>query len=161
MGSIASSSSCESLKDAAANTSVGSHHSALYDLPPSYEEAQGIASPHRYCEIDDILNDSCETLESPIYVDIEDLVPTETKPPAETKHQSSNNVYKVEYSFQKRSALEIDLRAGEFVTVLVNHDEAGNPEWWLVENNNGAQGYAPAAYLSQLTVSSDSSQLFS
>jgi len=171
--SIASSSSCESLKDAAANTSVGSHHSALYDLPPSYEEAQGIASPHRYCEIDDILNDSCdldkdlsnndsfETLESPIYVDIEDLVPTETKPPAETKHQSSNNVYKVEYSFQKRSALEIDLRAGEFVTVLVNHDEAGNPEWWLVENNNGAQGYAPAAYLSQLTVSSDSSQLFS
>ena len=70
-------------------------------------------------------------------------------------------MYKVEYSFQKRSALEIDLRAGEFVTVLVNHDEAGNPEWWLVENNNGAQGYAPAAYLSQLTVSSDSSQLFS
>jgi len=59
-------------------------------------------------------------------------------------------VYKVEFAFEKRSPLEIDLCTGEFVTVLAKHDEAGNPEWWLVENETAVQGYAPAAYLRQL-----------
>lgn len=148
--------------------------SALYDLPPSYEEAQGLTSPHRYCEIDDILdssgdadregasnNESFETVESPIYVEIEDLATPETKQHTQpTPQQSSNNVYKVEFAFEKRSPLEIDLRAGEFVTVLADHDEAGNAEWWLVENDSAAQGYAPAAYLSQLLVPNDSNHLF-
>ena len=39
---------------------------------------------------------------------------------------------------------------GELVTVLEKQDEAGNSEWWLVENDAGLRGYAPAAYLSEL-----------
>lgn len=69
--------------------------------------------------------------------------------------------------------LEIDLLENELVTVLSKHDEGGNEgeiisitnvienkqlityffpgysEWWLVENDSGAQGYAPAAYLTK------------
>jgi len=58
--------------------------------------------------------------------------------------------------------LEIDLNEGELVTVMAKHDEAGNEEWWLVENDTGAHGYAPAAYLSQLLVAENRSspQLF-
>lgn len=66
----------------------------------------------------------------------------------------------MEYAFQKRTNLEIDLSEGELVIVLSNKDEAGNSEWWLVENDVGAQGYAPAAYLSQLVTENVTSQLF-
>ena len=57
----------------------------------------------------------------------------------------------MEYAFQQRSPLEIGLTEGELVKVLARQDVAGNPDWWLVQNNAGAQGYAPATYLSQLT----------
>lgn len=56
----------------------------------------------------------------------------------------------MDYAFQQRTNLEISLVEHELVTVLAKHDEAGNTEWWLVENDAGVQGYAPAAYLSQL-----------
>ena len=71
-------------------------------------------------------------------------------------------IYKVEYDFRRRTALEIDLNEGELVTVLAKQDEAGNTEWWLVENDAGLQGYGPAAYLSQLVADSHeaSPQLF-
>lgn len=49
---------------------------------------------------------------------------------------------------------------GELVTVLARNDEAGNSEWWLVENDAGAQGYAPAAYLTQLVTDNVTPQLF-
>lgn len=59
-----------------------------YDLPPSYEEAlsaERTSSPHRYCEIDDIINEpnpvaggpvplSPDKAESPIYADIEEIL---------------------------------------------------------------------------------------
>ena len=57
----------------------------------------------------------------------------------------------MEYAFKRRTNLEVDLNESEHVTVLAKHDEAGNTEWWLVENDAGIQGYAPAAYLTQLT----------
>ena len=60
-------------------------------------------------------------------------------------------MYQVEYAFKRRTNLEVDLNESELVTVLAKHDEAGNTEWWLVENDAGIQGYAPAAYLTQLT----------
>ena len=68
-------------------------------------------------------------------------------------------VYKAEYAFQQRSPLEIDLGEGEFVTVLAKQDVAGNTDWWLVQNDAGAQGYVPASYLSQLIVQ-DTPHLF-
>ena len=66
-----------------------------YDLPPSYEEAQQtsqqIQSPHRYYEIPDDNHENnsagregSEKAESPIYADIEDVLPSksdEEKPP--------------------------------------------------------------------------------
>lgn len=69
-------------------------------------------------------------------------------------------MYKVEYTFSKRTNLEIDLTEGELVTVLSKKDEAGNTEWWLVENDAGLQGYAPAAYLTQLVTDCVTPQLF-
>lgn len=56
----------------------------------------------------------------------------------------------MDYTFQQRTHLEISLSEDELVTVLAKHDEAGNTEWWLVENDHGIQGYAPASYLSPL-----------
>jgi len=66
-----------------------------YDLPPTYEEAQQtsqqIQSPHRYYEIPDDNHENnssrregSEKAESPIYADIEDVLPSksdEEKPP--------------------------------------------------------------------------------
>lgn len=59
-------------------------------------------------------------------------------------------VYKVDYPFEQSSNLEISLSVNELVTVLAKHDEAQNSEWWLVENDAGVKGYAPAAFLSPL-----------
>ncbi len=77
----------------------------LYDLPPSYEEALGNEedqSPHRYCEIDDLVEESNskemnaayyspdEKAESPIYAVIEDIIPSrESK---EELSSTENNV---------------------------------------------------------------------
>lgn len=66
----------------------------------------------------------------------------------------------MEYPFQKRTNLEIDLHENELVTVLAKHDEAGNSEWWLVENDAGIQAYAPAAYLTQLATDTENPKLF-
>lgn len=165
----------------------------FYDLPPSYEEALGteeVQSPHRYCEIDDLLVEgsdpkdagakhfspqSPEQAESPIYAEIDDVI-SEKKEELPSKNNVNaakksylqpiniqyvlSQVYKVEYPFEKRTNLEIDLVDGELVTVLAKNDEAGNLEWWLVENDEGAQGYAPAAYLSELVTERETSQLF-
>ena len=80
---------------------VNNDSTRLYDLPPSYEEAQGLSSPHRYCEIEDFFNesilsdkgasnyDSAETAESPIYVDIEDVLTSKAK---QVGSSPSNNV---------------------------------------------------------------------
>ena len=56
----------------------------------------------------------------------------------------------MDFAFERRTPLEISLMDGELVTVLEKQDEAGNNEWWLVENDAGLRGYAPAAYLSEL-----------
>lgn len=77
----------------------------VYDLPPSYEEALGneeAQSPHRYCEIDDLVDESNskemnaayyspdEKAESPIYAIIEDIIPSrESK---EKLSSTENNV---------------------------------------------------------------------
>ena len=106
-------------EDVSANSS---NSSVLYDLPPSYEEAQGLTSPHRYCEIDDILNsssdqdkgavsnnESFEAAESPIYVEIEDIKTPETK--QQISQQPSTNVT-INYSKTNASILE-------FITVKI------------------------------------------
>lgn len=86
----------------------------LYDLPPSYEEAveSEVNSPHRYCEIDDIVKvsdssaemvyNSPEKAESPIYAVIEDVIP-----PSESKPTSSNpnNVIYTLHVFQGKVIL--------------------------------------------------------
>ena len=61
-------------------------------------------------------------------------------------------MYKVQFNFRRRSPLELDLCLGELVVVISRKDEAGNSEWWLVENSSGIRGYAPSAYLSRPNV---------
>lgn len=92
--SVASFNSCNSSSleklhlDEAPSSTNGEN---LYDLPPSYEEALGkeeAQSVHRYCEIDDLVEESDskemgatyyspdEKAESPIYAVIEDIIPS-------------------------------------------------------------------------------------
>ncbi len=54
------------------------------------------------------------------------------------------------YSFTARSPIEIDLEAGQIITVIAQHDLDGNDDWWLVEVN-GRQGYTPSSYLYKVT----------
>lgn len=42
---------------------------------------------------------------------------------------------------------EVGLVEGQVVAVHARSDAEGNPEWWLVENEAGQTGYAPANYL--------------
>ncbi|XP_057381641.1 dynamin-binding protein-like [Daphnia carinata] len=172
-GASCNSTSLESLKETLVfdEDPTSTNMENIYDLPPSYEEAlgaEGAHSPHRYCEIDDLTEEcdekeegatchSSEKAESPIYAVIEDIIPSMESKDLPT---TENNVYKVEYEFRKRTNLEIDLHENELVTVLCKHDEAGNSEWWLVENDEGIQGYAPAAYLTQLATDTANPKLF-
>ena len=55
--------------------------------------------------------------------------------------------YRAVYAFEARCPIEVTLRDGMLVKVLKSHDLDGNLEWWLVETENGCQGYAPANYL--------------
>ncbi len=78
----------------------------FYDLPPSYEEALGTQeaqSPHRYCEIDDLVEESNsgevgatynspEKAESPIYAVIEDIIPSKENKEDLSNSTSENNV---------------------------------------------------------------------
>ena len=78
----------------------------FYDLPPSYEEALGkeeAQSPHRYCEIDDLVEDpnstemgaaynTPEKAESPIYAVIEDII-SSSKEKKEDVPSTENNVW--------------------------------------------------------------------
>ncbi|MBN3271295.1 ARH37 factor, partial [Polyodon spathula] len=50
------------------------------------------------------------------------------------------------YDFSARGSHELNLQAGEQVTVLEPHDKRGSPEWSLVEAR-GQRGYAPSNYL--------------
>lgn len=52
------------------------------------------------------------------------------------------------YPFMARSAHEVNLQAGQPVTVLEAHDKKGNPEWSLVEVN-GRRGYVPSGFLAR------------
>ncbi|KAI9555344.1 hypothetical protein GHT06_017859 [Daphnia sinensis] len=159
-GASCNSNSLESLKETffLDEDPSSTNQENIYDLPPSYEEAlgtEGAHSPHRYCEIDDLAEEcdekesatchSSEKAESPIYAVIEDIIPSmESKEDLPT---TENNVYKVEYEFRKRTNLEIDLHENELVTVLL-------------ENDGGIQGYAPAAYLTQLATDIANPKLF-
>lgn len=113
------SNSVESLKEAQSAdeepspSNGGDQH--YYDLPPSYEEALGsedAQSPHRYCEIDDlVVNEpdaagaeavgACgvfDKAESPIYAVIDDILPSKEDSKKEQQVSTENNVNKARES---------------------------------------------------------------
>lgn len=55
--------------------------------------------------------------------------------------------YRVEYDFVGRSTLELTVRAGDILTLIVPRDLEGNEEWWLMSNTSGQQGYVPSNYM--------------
>lgn len=57
------------------------------------------------------------------------------------------DLYVVEYSFQKEDPAEISVEEGMVVKVIRKYDKEANPEWWLIETPTG-RGYIPANYLS-------------
>ncbi|XP_049641131.1 rho guanine nucleotide exchange factor 37 [Suncus etruscus] len=52
------------------------------------------------------------------------------------------------YPFLARSNHEVNLQAGQLVTVVENQDKKGNPEWTLVEVD-GQRGYVPSNFLAR------------
>ena len=55
----------------------------------------------------------------------------------------------VEFDFISRSALELSVKPGDILTLIVPHDVEGNVEWWLMANVEGKQGYVPANYMTK------------
>jgi hypothetical protein len=41
----------------------------------------------------------------------------------------------------------LTVKNGQIVLVLQQHDDQGNPEWWLVKDRSGGKGYVPGNYL--------------
>ncbi|XP_078587056.1 dynamin-binding protein-like isoform X1 [Branchiostoma floridae x Branchiostoma japonicum] len=59
--------------------------------------------------------------------------------------------YYAEYGFSARAETELTIHEGQVVTVLQPYDLQGNPEWWLVQHEEG-QGYVPSNYLNRREV---------
>ena len=73
--------------------------------------------------------------------------------PATLKTTSAiNGTYILEYDFEALNTGELGAKEGQLVTCLDDHDEKGNPEWWLVEYD-GQRGYIPRDYLSHVNES--------
>ncbi|KAL1993236.1 hypothetical protein VTN49DRAFT_3185 [Thermomyces lanuginosus] len=67
-------------------------------------------------------------------------------PPAPPAAAPKKPTAKVLYDFSSERSNELNIRAGEFVTIL---NKEGNG-WWLCENpTTGVQGWAPQAYLEE------------
>nr|CAB3239231.1 dynamin-binding protein-like [Phallusia mammillata] len=60
---------------------------------------------------------------------------------------SHKQYYRVEYDFTARSTLELSVKSGEILTLIVSRDLEGNEEWWLMSNSSGHQGYVPSNYM--------------
>ena len=58
----------------------------------------------------------------------------------------SDEVYIVDYTFEKEDAAELSVEEGVLVKVIRKHDKEGNSEWWLVQTAQG-RGYVPSSYL--------------
>nr|XP_039264334.1 dynamin-binding protein-like isoform X2 [Styela clava] len=57
--------------------------------------------------------------------------------------------FRAQFDFTARSDLELTVHTGDIVKLIVAHDTDGNPEWWLVSNSDGKQGYVPSNYLTK------------
>ena len=58
----------------------------------------------------------------------------------------NDELYVVDYAFEKEDAAEISVEEGAVVRVIRKHDKEANPEWWLVQTAHG-RGYVPSSYL--------------
>lgn len=61
---------------------------------------------------------------------------------------SPSNHYRAEYDFNARTELELTVRRGDILKVIMQHDVDNNPEWWLCAAH-GKQGYIPSNYLTK------------
>ena len=52
----------------------------------------------------------------------------------------------VVYDFEAQDKAELNVSAGQTVTLRCSHDRIGCREWWLVEAQHG-MGYVPASFL--------------
>ena len=64
------------------------------------------------------------------------------------KQNNSNAISKFDFIPTDNDGFQLKMTEGEHVRVLRRHDDAENPEWWLVSNSEGKTGYVPATYLS-------------
>lgn len=70
--------------------------------------------------------------------------------PPSTKLSSitSNIEYRqAAYGFKGVDNVQLSLEVGQRVKIICKSDTKGNTEWWMVENEQGQQGYVPANYL--------------
>lgn len=58
-------------------------------------------------------------------------------------------LYCADYPYDAEGDFEISLLKSDLVKVLQQKDVGGNEDWWLVEREDGRQGYVPAAFLSK------------
>ena len=53
------------------------------------------------------------------------------------------------YDFERTGMNMLSIKTGQIVLVLQQHDVQGNPEWWLVKDRFGGEGYVPGNYLTR------------
>lgn len=58
-------------------------------------------------------------------------------------------LYCADHPYDAEGDFEISLLKSDLVKVLQQRDISGNGDWWLVEREDGRQGYVPAAFLSK------------
>uniref|UniRef100_A0A183IA37 SH3 domain-containing protein n=1 Tax=Soboliphyme baturini TaxID=241478 RepID=A0A183IA37_9BILA len=72
-------------------------------------------------------------------------------PSASKLNKSMTEFCLVDFDFSASGPNEVTVHAQELVAVHSKQDLEGNPDWWLVETEDGDIGYVPANYLSSYT----------
>lgn len=78
----------------------------------------------------------------------------ETREPEErtsNPEESEVEFYVAMYAFTASSENELSLAEGQILAVHDKKDLESNPDWWLVEDEDGALGYVPGNYLTPYT----------
>ena len=83
-------------------------------------------------------------------IDEEDEMLDDTEYPA-VGARVKKDYYKVSFDFNANSKLELSVKKDEIVCLLVPHDRDGSPQWCLVANSKGKQGYVPHNYIIKAT----------
>lgn len=143
------------------------HQPAEMESPPRYDQVPTEEDNERYDSVPIESSISLLSFEEPdgyqlsrssnrssvrsTYDNIASLFDPLVAPPASPTpkvSQQPNVEYRhAAYAFKGADNVQLSMEVGQRVKVICKSDTKGNAEWWMVENEQGRQGYVPANYL--------------